>query len=314
MDKEKPVLSVVTPTRGNFSAYWWEQLGKVTGNVDIILVYPPGVTPKLSSDERIRIVISPYKGEVIQRLTGLLNARGKYVLALDDDDFVHPGVADLVISYFQTFPHSLVLRLMMAKIDYQDEGEIRKDWSILPDIASLEVAESRKEKEFLTTLQSLPIAPLTNAFDLRQMFFPYQNRQDMHGAHIENFNNKVWKTEVVQAALVNLSQTMKLMGALTWMPFWSLDRLLGLYVQAMVFEEETTVGHWMTKPEQIRYIVQPQQLKKEFRLILPADILLVKRFPQYGYFWNLGFEQFWVAVRKFASYVKAVSFFNLNRG
>ena len=314
MDKEKPVLSIVTPTRGNFSTYWWEQLGKVTGNVEFILVYPPGVTPKSSSDERVRTLISPYKGEVIQRLTGLLNATGKYVLALDDDDFVHPSVADLVISYFQTFPHSLVLRLMMAKIDYQDEGEIRKDWSVLPEIASLKVSETRKGQEFLTTLQSIPIAPLTNAFDLRQMLFPYQNRRDMHGAHIENFNNKVWKTEVVQAALANLSQNMKLMGALTWIPFWSLDRLLGLYVQAMVFEEEITVGHWMTKPEQIRYIVQPQQLKKEFRLILPADILLVKRFPQYGYFWNLSFEQFWVAVRKFASYLKSINFFNLNQG
>ena len=98
---------------------------------------------------------------------------------------------------------------------------------------------------------------------------------------------------------------MKITGALTWIPFWSLDRLLGLYVQAFLFEEQAIVGHWMTKPEQIRYIVKSQQLKHEFRLILPADILLIKRFPQYGYFWNLGFEQFWVAVRKLASYVKA---------
>ena len=314
MDKEKPVLSIVTPTRGNFSAYWWEQLGKLTGNVEFILVYPPGVTPKSSSDERVRTLTSPYKGEVIQRLTGLLNATGKYVLALDDDDFVHPSVVNLVISYFQTFPQSVVVRLMMAKIDFQDEEAIKKEWSVLPEIASLKVSETRKDQEFLTTLQSIPIAPLTNPFDLRQMLFPYQNRQDMHGAHIENFNNKVWKTEVVQGALADLSQTMKLIGALTWIPFWSLDRLLGLYVQAMAFEEKTTVGHWMTKPEQIRYIVQPQQLKKEFRLILPADILLVKRFPQYGYFWNLGFEQFWVAIRKFASYLKSVNFFNLNQG
>ncbi len=305
MSKENPILSIVTPTRGNFSSYWWRQLFKVKGNVEFILVYPPGAIPQALSDERLQILISPYKGEVIQRLTGLLNAKGKYVLALDDDDFVHPNVVSLVTKYFTVFPDSLVLRLMMEKVDYKDENEIKKAWSDLPIIDSLNLADTRKEEEFYTTLQSLPIAPLTNKFDLGQVFLPYRNRQDMHGAHIENFNNKVWKTEVVQEALTDLSQTMKIMGALTWIPFWSLDRLLGLYVQAMVFEEQRIVGHWMTKPEQIRYIVKSQQLKQEFRLILPADILLVKRFPQYGYLWNLCFEQFWVAIRKFASYLKA---------
>ncbi|NET50633.1 MAG: hypothetical protein F6K09_18465 [Merismopedia sp. SIO2A8] len=58
------------------------------------------------------------------------------------------------------------------------------------------------------------------------------------------------------------------------------------------------MGHWMPGPEQIRYIVMPQTVRKEFRLMLPADALLVKRFPQFGYLWDLFFEQFWVAVKK----------------
>ena len=301
-----PFLSIVTPTRGNFSSYWLEQLLGVEGNVQFILVYPPQTTPKSINDPRIKILVSPYKGEVVQRFTGLINATGKYVLALDDDDFVHPQVLSLVKDYFQVFPDSLVLRLMMKKIDYQDQQKIQKPWSQLPTIKKITAANPQQEDNFNITLRSLPIAPLKNSFNLQQMFLPYQDRKDMHGAHIENFNNKVWKNDIVQRALTDLSQAMKLIGALTWMPFWSLDRLLGLYIQALYFQENATVGHWMSAPEQIRYIVKSQESKQEFRLILPADILLIKRFPQYGYFWNLGWEQFWVAVRKIASYYKQI--------
>lgn len=73
--------------------------------------------------------------------------------------------------------------------------------------------------------------------------------------------------------LTDLSNTMRLVGALNWMP----------------------------APAQIRYVVMAQDLKQEFRLILPADALLVKRFPQYGYFWNLFCDRVWTAVRKLLS-------------
>ena len=133
---------------------------------------------------------------------------------------------------------------------------------------------------------------------MRFLFSPYLNRRGMHGGHIENFNNKVWKTKMVQQTLADMSGVMRIMNALTWVPKWNLDRLLGLFIQGKFFEENKVVGHWMPHPEQIRYIQIPQTAKNEFRLMLPSDALLIKRFPQFGYFWNLCFEQFWIAVKK----------------
>lgn len=294
----KPILSIVSPTRGNFSDYWLEQLLRIEGNVEFVLAYPPGVVPRPIDDVRVKAVVSPYKGEVIQRFTGLLNASGDYVLALDDDDFVHPQVLALITEYFKTFPESWVLRLMMEKIDHANEARIRQDWEAIPDIHQLKIAPKRPKEDRKTVLQELPIAPLNRNFDARYLVWPFLERKDMHGAHIENFNNKVWKNELVQQALADLSQTMKVKGALTWIPFWSLDRLLGLFIQAKFFQPDIVVGHWMPQPEQIRYIVMPQNFKQEFRLIWPADALLAKSFPKYGYFWNLFFDQFWIAVKK----------------
>lgn len=36
---ETPVLSIVTPTRGNFTDYWLAQLLAVKGQVQLVLVY-----------------------------------------------------------------------------------------------------------------------------------------------------------------------------------------------------------------------------------------------------------------------------------
>jgi glycosyltransferase involved in cell wall biosynthesis len=294
---ETPVLSIVTPTRGNYTDYWFNQLLAVQGEVQFVLVYPPGTVVPPISDLRVKTVVSPAKGEVMQRLTGLLNASGSYVMALDDDDFVHPDIVQLVRQYFERFPDSWVLRLAMEKLDFVAQDQIQKPWQALPNVNTLTVANRRSSSD-LTILQTVPIAPLKNPFDLRYFVSPLLDRRDMHGPHIENFNNKVWRNDHVQPALADLSDTMRLVGALNWMPLWSLDRLLGLFIQARYFEAAKIVGHWMPAPAQIRYIVMAQELKQEFRLMLPADALLVKRFPQYGYFWNLFCDQFWTAVRR----------------
>jgi glycosyltransferase involved in cell wall biosynthesis len=291
-----PVLSIVTPTRGNFSEYWLERLLAVEGDVQFVLVYPPGAIPRAISDPRFTSIVSPYKGEVVQRLTGLANAVGTYVIALDDDDFVHPDIVNLVKVYFETFPESWVLRPRSEKIDFKNTDKIQRPWEPIPDVHTLAIASRQNGQE--AVLQTIPIAPLENSLDIRYFFSPFLNRRDMHGPHIENFNNKVWRTELVRTSVVELSTTMKIVGVLNWMPFWNLDRLLGLFVQAMFFKPDTVVGHWMPHPPQVRYIVTPQFVRQEFRLMLPADALLVKRFPRYGYFWNLFFDQFWIAVRK----------------
>ncbi len=297
------LLSIVTPTRGNFSAYWLEQLLKIQGDVEFILVYPPGVVTKSIRDCRFKTIVSPYKGEVCQRFMGLLNASGEYVIALDDDDFIHPNITNLVTDYFQLFPESWVLRLRQANIDYRDQESWQQDWAEIPNIKELKaVSKSKSKKEDnKNILVELPIAPLNNKFDLRYLFTPYLQRKDMYGLHIENFNLKVWRNDLVQQTLSELGVAMHLLGEFNWIPFWSLDRLLGLFIQAKFFQEDTIIGHWMPKPEQARYVVQCQSKKREFRLILPADALLAKHFPKYGYFWNLFGEQFWIALRKISS-------------
>ncbi|MFP4006998.1 MAG: glycosyltransferase [Spirulinaceae cyanobacterium] len=295
-----PLLSIVTPTRGKFSELWLEHLYAISGEVEFILVYYPNVSHRAIADSRFTQITCPYKGEVIQRLTGLLNAKGRYVIALDDDDFIHPQVVTLVQSYFQKFPDSWVLRLSMTKIPHTDLDKIKSPWQPNPDLDNLKVARRTEAGEEYQVLQEVPIAPLNNKFNWRFLIDPYLKRQDLHGAHIENFNNKVWKAELVQDAIADLAQVTRIYGALTWIPFWSLDRLLGLFIQAKFYQENIIIGHWMPKPEQIRYIVMSQSLKKEFRLIFPADVLLAKRFPQYGYFWNVTFEQGWIAVKRLA--------------
>ncbi|NEP11572.1 MAG: glycosyltransferase [Symploca sp. SIO2C1] len=291
---DKPILSIVTPTRGNFTNYWFEQLIAVKGDIEFILVYPPGVSKHPIVDPRFKVITSQFKGLVVQRSTGLLSASGLYTLTLDDDDYVHPDVLQLVCEYFTSFPDSWVLRLMMAKIDFTDEERIRHPWEPIPNLKQLDIAPRRQNDKPI--LQTLPIAPLNNRFDLRLLTGAYI-RRDMSGPHIENFNNKVWKTELVQQALTDLADVMKINGSLYWIPSWNLDRLLGLFIQAKFFEEDKIVGHWMPLPEQIRYIVRPHHLK-EFRLHFPSDALLAKRFPQYGYFWNLFFDKFWTALRQ----------------
>ncbi|HEY9802367.1 MAG TPA: glycosyltransferase family A protein [Leptolyngbyaceae cyanobacterium] len=288
----KPLLTIVTPTRGNFSEYWLEQLLKVKGDVQFILVYPPEGTIKNIDDVRVRNIVSPYKGEVIQRLTGLLNVESDYILALDDDDYVHPDILDLTLRYFRLYPESWVLRLKIQNIEYTDEAKIKQDWERNPDVEQLEICKKTPENPFpfqkgnYKGLLEVPIVPLDKPLDIRHLILPGHPRTDQNGIHFENFNNRIWQTERVKTALCELTTAMKIVGALTWLPLWNLDRALGLFVQTKFYEKDAIIGHAMPKPEQIRYIVKDNSLK-EPRLHVIADLLLVKRYPQYGYLWNL---------------------------
>ncbi|MEB3341228.1 glycosyltransferase family 2 protein [Okeania sp.] len=306
MELKEKILSIVTPTRGNFSDYWLEQLLAVKGNVEFILVYPPNEIVKPFYDPRLKVIHSSFKGETIQRMTGILNTSGKYILALDDDDFVHPDVLKFTSEYFQKNPHSWVLRLNKKNISYLDEETIKSDWGKLPEISEMEIVKGRNKSDREQTLREIPIAPLENKFKI-SAFWPYTKRTDHKGPHIENFNNKVWRTEMVKKSLFELSNTMKLADPITWLPFWSLDRLLGLFLQAQYYQKDICVGHWLPEPEQIRYISKPYSLK-ETRVIFPADALLVRKFPQYGYFWNLFFNELYnglkTTIKKKLSYIK----------
>jgi glycosyltransferase involved in cell wall biosynthesis len=305
----KPFLTIVTATRGNYSDYWLQQLLNIKGEIQFILVYPPGGNIKAINDPRVRILTSPYKGEVIQRFTGLINAEGEYVLALDDDDFAHPDILEPSKKYFQRFPNSWVLRLKIQNINDYEQARIQQDWEVIPNVEELAVEKKTPENPFpfkkgnYQGLLEVPIAPLDKALDIRYIIFPWKQRTDQNGIHFENFNNRIWQTKRVKAALYELSQAMKIIGAITWLPSWSLDRLLGLFIQAKFYQKDAIIGHAMPKPEQIRFIVRDSALK-ETRLYLMAEILLIKCYPQYGYLWNLIICQIYSIPRILAKSVK----------
>lgn len=295
------LLSIVTPTRGNFSFYWFEQLTSIQGNVEFILVYPPGQAIREFSDSRIKVIISPYKGEVLQRAIGFLNVSGDYVIALDDDDFMHPEVIDLITPYFELYPESICLRLSKQSINYQDTESIESAWDELPEVDKLIVVETKYDKEKYAKheiLQELPISPLDNKFRVSSLW-PYSKRTDQNGPHPENSNNRVWQVNLIKESVEDLLSFTQILGALTRIPFWSLDRLLGLYLQARIFQPGLIIGHWLHGGEQVRYIKAASSTKGETRSMFAGDMLLALRFPKYGYFWNLFFYEMWVALKVF---------------
>lgn len=295
------LLSIVTPTRGNFSSYWFDQLTSIQGDIEFVLVYPPGQAVQEFSDSRIKTIVSPYKGEVIQRAIGLLNISGNYVIALDDDDFLHPEVTGLISSYFELYPESICLRLCKKSINYQDTDLIEREWDELPDVSQLTVVAPRYDKAKYAEheiLHTLPISPLDNKFRVSSLW-PYGKRVDQNGPHPENYNNRVWKADITRESINDLLSFTQMIGSLTWIPFWSLDRLMALYLQARIFQSGITIGHWLHGGEQIRYIKMPSVKKGETRSMFASDMLLALRFPKYGYFWNLFFCEIWIALKVF---------------
>lgn len=61
-----PVLSIVVPTREGFSDHWLHKLLEVKGDVEFILVHPPGATKHPVANPRMRQIISPLRGEIIR--------------------------------------------------------------------------------------------------------------------------------------------------------------------------------------------------------------------------------------------------------
>lgn len=285
---KKPFLSIVTCTRGNFTPYWFKQVQGVKGDIEIILVYPPeGGVAVEGKDSRIKTLRSYLKGEVPQRFLGLLNARGKYVMALDDDDFVHPDVVSITEDYFQRFPDSWVLRLKAENIEVYDRKRIERGWDALPDVKTLEVVGKEKFSRNEGMIE-VTIAPLKNHFDFRILYG--RGRRDRHGMHMENFNTRIWKKDIVHRALEDFQKKMTVFGALKYIPSWNLDRALSLYIQAKFFKENIVIGHWLPGPSQARHTWRHPGSKGR-RFYVTTDLFLLRRFPQYGYFWSLCVSQ-----------------------
>ena len=96
---------------------------------------------------------------------------------------------------------------------------------------------------------------------------------------------------MLQEALKDLGDAMILGGPIKYVPFWCLDRLLGLFMQAKFFEKGKIIGHLLPLPEQIRVEDNPPNYRKSRRFYLVAEVLLLRKFPQYGYLWNLIIDQ-----------------------
>ena len=118
----KPTLSIVVPTREGFSDHWLRELLKIEGEVEFILVHPPGMTKSTVDDLRLQQINSSFRGEIIQRLTGLLNASGKYVLTVNCDEYLIPNILDIVVDYFSNFTDSWVLRLSKKAFKFGDRA------------------------------------------------------------------------------------------------------------------------------------------------------------------------------------------------
>lgn len=278
-----PILSIVIPTREGVPESWLQELLKVKGDVEIILVHPPGMSKYLVDEPRLQQINSPFRGEIMQRMTGLLNVSGTYTLTINCDEYITPDVLEITIKYFQKFPDSWVMRLSRKSFEFGDKAGLHRPWGVVPNLEELEI--SRKKSE--TSLMEIPIAPLSNKFDILSIF---RGRKDHHGPHTENFDKKVWKTDMVQATLQDITKLMILGGPLKYIPFWCLDRLLGLFIQAKYYEEGKIIGHLMPLPEQIRDEDNPPEHKRTMRFYGLVEVFLIRRFPQYGYLWNLMVE------------------------
>lgn len=299
----QPILSIVVPTREGLPEYWVETISKVNGDVEFILVHPPGMKKLAISDPRMQQINSSFRGEIIQRMTGMMNASGKYLLTVNCDELLHPDIAEITKQYFTRFPDNWVLRLSVKKFKYGDETGLKSPWEAVPKVDDMHISSvGRKERDYI---QEIPIAPLHNKFDPLCML---RGRKDHHGRHTENFDKKVWKNEMVQATLADIRDAMILSGPFKYFPFWCLDRLLGLSIQAKYYEQGKIIGHILPAPEQIRIEDNPPEYKRSKRFYVFAELLLLKNNPQYGYLWNLILAQLTeIPVRAVSSITRQLS-------
>ncbi len=292
----QPFLSIVVPMREGFSADWLTALLRVQGEVEFILVHPPGVRPEPCEDSRLRQMVSPLRGEIIQRLSGLINALGKYVLTINCDEYINPEMLALTQRYFQQFPDSWMMRLAKKEYPYGDEVALNQPWVNLPeDLTSIPVCRKADHNlrlyEEEGRMMEVPIAPLNNKFDLACL---WRDRRDHLGPHAENFDKKVWINAMVQEALQEVLKGFKLAGPIKYLPFWCLDRLLGLTIQAKFYDEskpEQVIGHKLPYPAQLRVEDNPPEYSRKGIFYIQAEILLLRLFPHYGYIWNLIIHQ-----------------------
>lgn len=285
-----PTLSIIIPMRENVSETWLKELANVKGNVEFILVYPPTVKKLQNIDSRIKQISSAVRGEVIQRITALLNASGTYVLSINCDEYLYPNIEELAKQYFQRFPESWFVRLRTKSHPYGSQEQLVKEWEEFLPINTFKVkTKADKDLSESETLKEIPISPLENKFDFSCFF---RDRKDHHGSHQENFDKKIWKNSLVQEGLTDIVKLFTIFGPFKYIPFWCADRLLGLSIQAKLYQKGLAkkgqiIAHWLPLPAYIRTEDNPPQYRGTNRRYVLGEVLLLKLYPQYGYLWNL---------------------------
>ncbi|MEO1620460.1 MAG: glycosyltransferase, partial [Cyanobacteria bacterium J06632_3] len=244
---------------------------------------------------RMRQLVSPFRGEIIQRLTGMLNATGTYLLSFNCDEYINPGVPAMARRYFEQFPDSWVMRLAKSEYAYGDQSALDAPWEALPvDLKAIPVCRQADDNLSLYEeghMMEIPVAPLHHKFDWGCI---WRGRTDHQGPHTENFDKKVWINAMVQEALQEVLQGFALAGPIKYLPFWCLDRLLGLALQAKFYDParpEQLIGHKLPHPAQLRVEDNPPEYRRRGRFYVFAEIILLRRFPQYGYIRNLVVHQ-----------------------
>lgn len=290
-----PFLSIVIPMREGFSSDWFHSLLAVQGPVEFILVHPPGTRLTPCEDPRMHQIVSAYRGEIIQRLSGMLNASGTYLLTFNCDEYINPAVPALAERYFQQFPDSWVMRLAKEEYAYGDQAALKAPWEELPqDLTTLPICRKADGNLRLYAeghMMEIPIAPMHHRFDWGCI---WRGRRDHLGPHTENFDKKVWVNAMVQEALQEILKGLTLFGPVKYLPFWCLDRLLGLALQAKFYDPaypDQLIGHKLPSPAQLRVEDNPPEHRRRGRFYIFAEIILLRRFSQYGYIWNLAVHQ-----------------------
>jgi hypothetical protein len=230
------------------------------------------------------------QGEIIQRATGLMNATAPYTLTINCDEYINPDISEISRQYCSRFPDSWVMRLSRKDVEFGKKEILEAPWLSPKPIEKLEVCGRSQGNSKLyeqgNCLLEIPITPIDNKFDVMCIF---RGRRDHRGPHTENFDKKVWKTSIVQETLKDLVGLMPFMGPFKYIPFWCLDRVLGLAIQAKFFEQGKgkIIGHLLPLPEQIRIENNPPEYIRFNRYGVLSELYLIRRFPQYGYMWNL---------------------------
>lgn len=291
------IISIVIPTREGFSQHWLDNLLAIKGNVEFILVHPPEMSQLVIVDSRVKQINSPFRGELIQRMTGLLNVNSDYTLTINCDEYLIPEIVEIAQVYFQKFPDSWVLRLGRESYKYGEKEQLSKPWNFFASsISELEIYNNNMDEKSKQIYQQnkdnflveIPIAPLNKPFDLKVF---WQGRKDHHGYHTENFDKKIWLTKLVKPTLLKLKDNMIILDIFKYFPFWCLDRVLGLAIQANFFtQNEEIIGHLLPQPAQIRIEDNPPEYSLRFRFYLFSELILLRTFPQYPYIWHLIIE------------------------